>query len=63
MVDDEEMVRKGLTRLVELSGSSFVVAGEASNGTEGIELAEAVNPELMIIDVKTGWRELTRFVL
>ncbi len=52
MVDDEEMVRKGLTRLVELSGSSFVVAGEASNGTEGIELAEAVNPELMIIDVK-----------
>jgi two-component system, response regulator YesN len=52
IVDDEAIVRKGLARIVELSESGFEVAGEAGNGSEGVELAEKLNPELIIADIK-----------
>ena len=46
IVDDEEIVRKGLSKIVELSESGFEVAGEADHGLRGVELAASINPDL-----------------
>ncbi|EMS73971.1 response regulator transcription factor [Ruminiclostridium cellobioparum] len=52
IVDDEEIIRKGLTKLIELSNSNFRVAGEASDGKKGLELAIKLNPDVVIVDVE-----------
>lgn len=52
IVDDEEIVRKGLSKIVELSESGFEVAGEADHGPGGVELAASLNPDLIIVDIK-----------
>lgn len=52
IVDDEEIIRKGLVKIVELSGSDFQVVGEAKNGKEGIELALKFSPDVIITDVR-----------
>ena len=50
IVDDHEIVRSGLRRLVELQ-SGWEVCGEAVNGKEAIEKALALNPELVLMDI------------
>ncbi len=52
IVDDEQIIRKGLARIIEMSNSDFVVAGEAANGKEGFEGALKLVPDLVITDVK-----------
>jgi DNA-binding NarL/FixJ family response regulator len=50
IVDDHEIVRSGLRRLVERQ-SGWEVCGEAVNGKEAIEKALALKPDLVLMDI------------
>lgn len=52
VVEDEELIRRGIVLTVDWASLGCIVAGEASNGEEGLELAEKYDPELIITDLK-----------
>jgi DNA-binding NarL/FixJ family response regulator len=51
LVDDHELIRQGLARAFERS-SDFTVAGEAGNVAEGLRLARALKPTVVVTDVR-----------
>src|SRR5262245_21597526 len=52
LVDDEEEVRQAIARKLDWEGLGFTVAGEAANGEEALELAEALQPDVVMTDIK-----------
>jgi YesN/AraC family two-component response regulator len=50
VVDDSVWVREGLRRVFD-SAEGFEVCGEARNGREGVEKAEELQPDLIILDL------------
>ena len=52
VVEDEEMIRKGIVLAVDWAALDGVVVGEASNGEEGLQAAERYAPTLIITDMK-----------
>ncbi len=51
IVDDQPMVRAGLTMLLNAEADLEVV-GEACSGTEALQLARQVNPDVVLMDVR-----------
>jgi DNA-binding NarL/FixJ family response regulator len=51
LVDDQNLVRKGVRSLLELSEEIEVVA-EANDDTEAIELLPEVNPDVVLLDMR-----------
>ena len=51
LVDDQNLVRKGIRSLLELSEEIEVVA-EARDGTEAIDMLAEVNPDVMLLDMR-----------
>ena len=51
MVDDHQIVREGLGRMLELEPDMRVVA-EASNADEAISQARVVDPDVIIMDIQ-----------
>ncbi|MEV0524351.1 response regulator transcription factor [Streptomyces sp. NPDC050439] len=51
LVDDHQVVRRGLRTFLEVQDDIEVV-GEASDGAEGIEQAEKLKPDVVLMDVK-----------
>lgn len=49
LVDDHRMLREGLRRSMELYG--FDVVGEGCDGEEGVRLAQALRPDVVLMDV------------
>lgn len=49
LVDDHVLVRQGLKSLLEREG--FQVVGEASDGQEGLRLAESARPDIVVMDI------------
>jgi two-component system, NarL family, response regulator DegU len=49
LVDDHRMLREGLRRSMELYG--FDVVAEGSDGEEGVRLAQALRPDVVLMDV------------
>ena len=49
LVDDHKMLREGLRRTLEELG--FAVIAEAGDGEEGVRLAAAMRPDVMLMDV------------
>lgn len=52
VVEDEATVRRGIVLTIDWNELGCVVVGEAANGTEGVELASRLNPDIIITDVK-----------
>lgn len=52
IVEDEEMIRKGIVLTVDWAALDCVVVGEASNGQEGLEAVKRYDPSLIITDLK-----------
>jgi len=50
IVDDNEMIRRGLRELF-ISDADFDVCGEAENGREAIEKAQELHPDLIVLDL------------
>ncbi|WP_435927375.1 nitrate/nitrite response regulator protein NarP [Dryocola sp. BD613] len=50
IVDDHPLMRRGIRQLLEMD-DGFVVAGEASSGTEAIGLANRLDPDLILLDL------------
>ncbi|MBI5880489.1 MAG: response regulator transcription factor [Chloroflexi bacterium] len=49
VVDDHPLVRDGLASLLKLRG--YDVAGAAANGVQAVELARALRPDLILMDI------------
>lgn len=50
IIDDQEAFRSAARMVVELT-DGFEVVGEASSGEEGIALADALAPDLVLMDI------------
>lgn len=50
LIDDHPMLRTGVKQLVSMA-PDITVVGEASNGEQGIELAESLDPDLILLDL------------
>lgn len=51
VADDQPLVRAGISMLLAAE-SDICVAGEASDGREAVELATALQPEVVVMDVR-----------
>jgi len=51
LVDDHQVVREGLRRMLELEADLKVV-GEAADATEVLTQAESLSPEVILMDIK-----------
>ncbi|MFE0189363.1 response regulator [Streptomyces sp. NPDC059008] len=51
IADDQEMVRRGMRRIVE-SQPDMEVVGEAANGVDAVELGRALAPDVALVDVR-----------
>lgn len=49
LADDHVMIRQGLKVILEAEG--FQVAGEASNGSEAVDLCQKVRPDVAVLDI------------
>jgi NarL family two-component system response regulator LiaR len=50
IVDDHAIVRKGISALLSTE-PDILVLGEATNGAEGVEKAEALKPDVVLMDM------------
>jgi two-component system response regulator NreC len=50
LVDDHEVVRGGLRMLIE-NQKDMVITGEASTGQEALQLAESLQPDVILMDI------------
>jgi two-component system, NarL family, invasion response regulator UvrY len=50
-VDDQQVFRRALASLIEAT-PEFEQVGEASSGPEALELAAALHPDLVLLDVR-----------
>ena len=64
LIDDHALFRKGVGQIIN-ADASFEVVGEASSGQEGLDLAVALGPDLVLIDLNmkglNGIETLRRF--
>jgi DNA-binding NarL/FixJ family response regulator len=51
IVDDHEIVREGIRRLLARSRPEWQIAGEAGNGREAIAAVESIEPDVVILDI------------
>lgn len=52
IVEDEDIIRKGLIFMMDWLKVNCVVAGEASDGEEGLEKIKTIKPDIVLTDVK-----------
>ncbi|MCP4706904.1 MAG: response regulator transcription factor [candidate division Zixibacteria bacterium] len=50
VVDDHDLLRRGLIELLN-KNNSFSIVGEACNGRKAIEIAEKVQPDIILLDI------------
>jgi len=52
IVDDEELARKRLTRLLRVYGEEVGIVGEASDGEEAVGVISSLRPDVVFLDVQ-----------
>ena len=52
VVEDEELIRRGIVLAVDWAALGCVVVGEAANGEEALEAVKRLDPTLIITDLK-----------
>jgi len=52
VVEDEELVRKGIVHAVDWESIDCEVVGEASNGLAGLAVIKEKRPDLIVADIK-----------
>src|SRR6478735_3281001 len=51
LADDHVLVRNGIKAMLE-SDSEIHVVGEANNGTEALERAKSLHPDILVLDIR-----------
>jgi len=51
IVDDHEIVREGVRNLLARLRPNWTVCGEAASGDEGVKAAQALQPDLVVLDI------------
>ena len=51
IADDHEIVREGIRRLLTESRPDWEICGEAANGRQAVEAVNALNPDVVVLDV------------
>lgn len=57
VVEDEDIIRKGLIYMVDWLKVNCVVAGEAADGVEGLRKISEIRPDIVITDVKMPFKD------
>lgn len=52
VVDDEQDQRQAIIERVRWADAGFEVVGEAENGVEALDLIEALEPDLILTDIR-----------
>ena len=52
IVEDEEIIRKGLINTIDWLEKGYNIVGEAINGLDGLQKIRELKPELIITDIK-----------
>lgn len=64
IIDDHPLFRKGVSQIIS-DDANFEVVGEAASGQEGLDLAEELQPDLVLLDLNMkgmdGLETLRRF--
>jgi DNA-binding NarL/FixJ family response regulator len=50
LVDDHKIIREGISRLLQFE-SDIEVVGEAADGIEAIDLADQLQPDVIVMDI------------
>jgi DNA-binding NarL/FixJ family response regulator len=51
IVDDHEIVREGIRRLLTRSRPGWDICGEAANGKQAIEIVKSSTPDVVVLDI------------
>jgi DNA-binding NarL/FixJ family response regulator len=51
IVDDHEIVREGIRRLLSGSRPDWEICGEATNGKQAVDNVKLLNPDVVILDI------------
>lgn len=51
IIDDEFIMRQGMKHMLEWEKEGFQIVGEASNGQEGLDVIERVQPNIVLADI------------
>ncbi len=65
IVDDEILIRQGIKHYLNWEQEGFLIAGEASNGREALDMIETAKPDIILMDIVMpimDGEELTRVV-
>ncbi len=57
VVEDEDIIRKGLVFMMDWTSVDCLVVGEAADGEEGLKKIEEVKPDIVITDVKMPFKD------
>lgn len=52
LVEDEDLIRRGLRFKMDWTAVGCVVAGEAASGEEGLEMIRTLQPDVVITDIR-----------
>ena len=52
IVEDEDIIRKGLAYTIDWVSMGYTVVGEAANGEEGLEKIKELIPDVVIADIR-----------
>ena len=52
IVEDEEIIRRGLVCTIDWLKMGAKVVGEAANGKEALEVIKATKPDVILTDIK-----------
>lgn len=52
IADDEQAIREGLKCIIDWEAYGFTVCGDASNGVDALSQITALNPSLVLIDIR-----------
>jgi DNA-binding NarL/FixJ family response regulator len=51
VVDDHELVRRGIVGTIQTRRPDWEICGEATNGQEAVETAAKLNPDIIVMDI------------